>query len=84
MTGNNLSYIQNAWSADFLGVEALNRFSKNTGRFFLDRTLFNSMTIDNSLGDQTNSTNSTVNHCFFFDGVAMRFYTDDAGAFISF
>jgi hypothetical protein len=81
MVGNRLDYIKNLKTADVREFNLLNRFRNNSGVYFLDRTWGN-QALENSLGDGTTS-NSTFKYCMTFDNTNIRFYTDDAGTYIT-
>jgi hypothetical protein len=83
---NKLSFVQNIATADFVGVAITTKFQGNTGIWFLDRTwggtgLNNALYVDNA-----STGNTALRYSFFYSSGAgqVRFYTDDAGTFISF
>ena len=81
ITGNRFNYIKNIKTADVRGIVAQEMFTGNTGTFFLDRTA-QTWGTNNSLDDGTTA-NSAYRYCFQWTGSALRFYTDDAGTFIT-
>jgi hypothetical protein len=81
MVGNRFEYIKNICTADVRTQTTPMRFNNNTGVFFLDRT-WSGNALENSLGDGT-TTNSTLRFTTLWTGSALRFYTDDAGTFIT-
>lgn len=81
MTGNKLNYVQYIKTADIKSFDTLNAFSKNTGKFFLDRT-WGGLALDNGLNDGTTS-NSSYRYCFQYTGTNVIFYTNDSGATIT-
>lgn len=81
VTGNRLDYIKNIKTADVRLFDFEQRFSENAGSFFLDRT-WPGNSPNNSLWDGTNA-NSDRRFCFQWTGSALRFYTDDAGTFVT-
>lgn len=80
ITGNTFNYVKNMKTADIRDEAALNRFICNTGLFWLDRT-FSSTMIQNSLYGGAGT--SELRSVFLWSGAALRFYTDDAGSFIT-
>lgn len=81
IVGNTLNYVKNLRTADMKDVSGINRFTNNTAIFWLDRT-FNPTMIQNSLYDGSVSA-SENKYIFLFDGTNLRFYTDDAGTFLT-
>lgn len=81
MVGNRFEYIKNIRTADVRSATAPMRFNNNTGVFFLDRT-WDGNALENSLGDGTTST-SLRRYTTQWTGSAYRFYTDDAGTFVT-
>lgn len=82
MVGNRFEYVKTIATADIAAFSTFNQFSKNAGLYFLDRT-WSGQALDNSLGDATNSNNSFLRYTFRFSGGVVRFYTDDAGTYVS-
>lgn len=81
IVGNRLNYIKNIKTADVRLPSFENRFTNNTGTFFLDRT-WGGTTLENTLSDGTNS-DSLRRYCTQWTGLQYRFYTDDAGTFVT-
>lgn len=81
IVGNRLNYIKNIKTADVRLPSFENRFTNNTGTFFLDRT-WGGATLENTLFDGTNS-DSLRRYCTQWTGSQYRFYTDDAGTFVT-
>jgi hypothetical protein len=82
MTGNRLDYIKNIKTADVAAFSTWNNFRHNTGIAFLDRT-WGGEAMENSLEDGTGSANSQRRYTTNWTGAAYRFYTDDAGTFVT-
>lgn len=82
LTANTFNYVKNIRTADILPLEVYNRFNLNNGFYFLDRT-WNGKGLENSLNDGTNF-DSVRRYVSQWDGSAYRFYTDDAGTFVTF
>lgn len=80
---NKLDYIQNQFTSDLDAPSFYNNFKMNTGIYYLDRTWSGHQT-ENSLSAVGLGDVSSRRSCFFYDGTNMRWYTDDAGTFISF
>jgi hypothetical protein len=81
ITGNRLSYIKTLTTADMRGFSVAERFRDNSGTYVLDRT-WGGDAMENSLGNGTTS-NSLQRYCTAWTGSQYRFYTDDAGTFIT-
>lgn len=81
ITGNRLSYIKALTTADVRGFSAAERFRDNSGTYVLDRT-WGGTAMENSLGNGTTSA-SQSRFCTEWTGSQYRFYTDDAGTFIT-
>jgi mannitol/fructose-specific phosphotransferase system IIA component len=80
---NKLDYIKNFMSSDMKVVTAVNGVLNNTGIYFLDRTTWAGNTaIQNSLNNGTTST-SSIKYNIVYTGAAVRFYTDDAGTYVT-
>jgi len=82
MTGNRLDYIKNIKTADVAAFSTWNNFRHNTGTCFLDRT-WDGEAMENALADGTGSANSQRRYTTIWTGAAYRFYTDDAGTFVT-
>jgi hypothetical protein len=80
-SGNRFDYIKNIRTADVRVFRAQERFRNNTGTFFLDRT-WGGFAMENSFGDGATS-DSTERYVTEWTGSAYRFYTDDAGTFVT-
>jgi hypothetical protein len=79
-TGNKLDYIKNTKTSDIRDFTVLTNFRGNTSLAYLDRTFTSSM-IFNSL--YSGSGSSELKYNMIFDGTNIRFYTDDAGTYIT-
>lgn len=79
---NRFDYIQFFKTADMRALDSYNKFNHNTGTHFLDRT-WNGFGLENSLYDETTSTNSIYRYNQIWDGTSLKFYTDDAGTFLT-
>lgn len=82
VTANRFDYIKNISTADMKALAVWNVFRLNTGLAFLDRT-WNGEALENSLADGSLSSNSQRRYTTIWTGAAYRFYTDDAGAFVT-
>jgi hypothetical protein len=80
-SGNRFDYIKNIKTADVQGFSYQERFRNNTGTRFLDRT-WGGVAMENSFGDGVTS-DSEFRFCTQWTGSAYRFYTDDAGTFVT-
>lgn len=80
-SSNRFDFIKNIKTADVSGFTMRNRFRNNAGVFFLDR-VWSGTAMENSLRDGTTS-NSALRFCTEYTGSAFRFYTDDAGTFVT-
>jgi hypothetical protein len=81
IVGNRLDYIKNLKTADIRSFTVLQRFRNNSGTFFLDR-IWGGQALENSLSDG-GSNDSYLKYCMLFDSTNIRFYTDDAGTYIT-
>jgi hypothetical protein len=80
---NSLSYIKSFKSSDMRLPAVYNAMIGNVGLYFLDRAGWLGNTIlQNGLGDGSSS-GSYLNRCLLYDGSDLRFYTDDAGTYIT-
>jgi hypothetical protein len=84
MSSNRLDFIKDFATADIKAVSPANRFTDNCGVRWLDRT-FDPVSIGNSFGDASGTSNSFFNRIFLYDSGTnkVRFYTDDSGTFIA-
>jgi len=82
---NSLRFIQNIGTADFiqLGASPAAKFNNNTGIYFLGRTWGGYALGNNLYADQGDTDNQARKQSFAFLGGALRFYTDDAGTFLT-
>lgn len=81
IVGNRFNFIKNIKTADVRTFSAGSRFQENTGIPFLDRT-WSGSALNNSFNDGVTST-TAQRFTFQWTGSALRFYTDDAGAFVT-
>jgi len=83
--GNQFEYIQNYKTSDLRPPTAsLGMFCNNTGRNFLDRTGWvGHASLNNRLGNETNTDNSFQKYGILYDGANVLFYTDDIGTAIT-
>lgn len=79
--GNTFNYIKAFTTAEFASVGFQTRFTHNTGKYFLDRT-WSGAGIDNTLASDASGT-SAYRYTHFFDGTALRFYTNDTGTYLT-
>lgn len=83
--GNELRYIQNYGTSDMRApANDLTQFCNNNGYYFLDRTGWvGAASLNNALGDATNSANSFRKYRIQYDGTNVKFYTNDTGTAIT-
>tara|TARA_R110000868_G_scaffold103112_2_gene284064 strand:- start:15593 stop:17443 length:1851 start_codon:yes stop_codon:yes gene_type:complete len=83
--GNRFDYIQNYKSSDLRSPAVdLTMFCNNGGSYFLDRTGWVGATsLNNGLGNATNTTNSYRKYRISYNGTNVLFYTDDSGTSIT-
>jgi hypothetical protein len=80
---NSLKFVQFLGTSDFVGIESRTKFQGNTGVYFLDRT-FGSTGLNNTLfTDDGTTALSGLKNNFTFSAGTVRFYTDDAGTFLT-
>lgn len=79
-SNNKLDWIQNTKTGDVRGFDALTNFRGNVSVRYLDRT-FSSDMLNNALYSGSGASDRKYN--MSFDGTNVRFYTDDAGTFIT-
>lgn len=82
---NELRYVQNYGSADMRApANDLTQFCNNNGFYFLDRTGWvGAASLNNALGDLTNSANSFKKYRVQYNGTNVLFYTNDTGTAIT-
>ena len=82
---NELRYVQNYGSADMRApANDLTQFCNNNGAFFLDRTGWvGAASLNNALGDLTNTANSFRKYRVQYNGTNVLFYTNDTGTSIT-
>lgn len=81
---NNLNYLASLQTSVYtaIGGSPAHGFNGNNGNYVLDRT-WGGNGIGNNLSGSTNSTNERRRYTFLTTGAAVRFYTDDAGTFVT-
>jgi hypothetical protein len=82
---NELRYVQNYGSSDMRApANDLTQFCNNNGYYFLDRTGWvGDSSLNNALGDLTNSANSFRKYRIQYNLTNVKFYTDDSGGAIT-
>jgi len=82
---NELRYVQNYGSADMRApANDLTQFCNNNGFYFLDRTGWvGAASLNNALGDLTNTANSFRKYRIQYNGTNVLFYTNDTGTSIT-
>jgi hypothetical protein len=82
---NELRYVQNYGSADMRApANDLTQFCNNNGQYFLDRTGWvGAASLNNALGDLTNTANSFRKYRIQYNGTNVLFYTNDTGTSIT-
>lgn len=79
-SNNKLDFVKNTKTADIRVFNALTNFKSNVGLKYLDRTFSGDM-LNNALFSGSGQSERKYN--LLFDGANLRFYTDDAGTFIT-
>lgn len=82
ITNNRFDYVQFLRSTDTRNVAVFNQFKNNTGIFFLDRT-WGGAGYGNSLFSIAGTDNSSFRYNFIWDGINLKFYTDDNGSYVN-
>lgn len=82
---NELRYIQNYKTADVRSpTNDLTQFANNNGYYFLDRTgWLGDSSLNNALGNLTNTANSFRLYRIQYDSTNVKFYTNDTGTAIT-
>ena len=82
---NQLTYIQNYGSTDMRApANDLTMFCNNSGSYFIDRTGWvGAASLNNALGDLTNTANSYRKYRVQYNGTNVLFYTDDSATAIT-
>lgn len=85
LQGNELRYVQNYKTSDMRSpTNDLTQFCNNNGYYFLDRTgWIGDSSLNNALGDLTNTANSFRKYRIQYDGTNVKFYTNDTGTAIT-
>jgi hypothetical protein len=83
--GNSLKFVQNVATVDFaqVGASPSTRFQGNIGLNFLDRSWGGNALGNNLYTDAGNTDNQARKQSFLYAGGVVRFYTDDAGTFLT-
>lgn len=83
--GNELRYVQNYKTTDVRSpANDLTQFCNNNGYYFLDRTGWvGASSLNNALGDLTNTANSFRKYRIQYNSTNVLFYTDDSGTSIT-
>jgi len=85
LQSNELRYVQNYKTSDVRApANDLTQFCNNNGYYFLDRTGWvGAASLNNALGDLTNTANSFRKYRVQYNGTNVLFYTDDSGTSIT-